>query len=233
MNAVRAYDESEVADMTPQEREMLIALANRIAQTPPPHRDTEADEWIRDRIGSRPDALYILTQTVLIQNLALEQAQKQIRELEERGSPAQGQGSSFLGGPTLVQPPNPGQQSWPGYGSPAAPPSAPSGWFGSGGGSSFLRGAATTAAGVAAGALAFEGIRALFGGSEHLGFGTHDTGFLSGAVPVSETIINNYYESPRDAADDNAADSSEYDDSDQDDVDDSGPADDDSSDDFS
>src|SRR5215471_11680545 len=189
--------------MTPQEREMLIALANRIAQTPPPHRDAEADELIRGRIGSRPDALYILTQTVLIQNLALEQAQKQIRELEERGSPAQGQGSSFLGGPTLVQPPNPGQQSWPGYGSPAAPPSAPSsGWFGSGGGSSFLRGAATTAAGVAAGALAFEGIRALFSGSEHPGgFGTREASFLSGVVPTSETIINNYYESPQDVRD--------------------------------
>jgi len=224
--------------MTLQEREMLIALANKIAQTPPPPRDSEADELIRERIGSRPDALYILTQTVLIQNLALEQAQKQIHDLQQRGSQVQGQDSSFLGtSPLVSQMPPSGQQSSPGYGSAPPLPSAPSsGWFGSGGGSSFLRGAATTAAGVAAGALAFEGIRALFSGSEHLGnFGTHEAGFLSGAVPTSETIINNYYESPQNVADNDdsdSADSDEYDTSDQDDIDDSDLVDDGSSDDL-
>ena len=224
--------------MTPQEREMLIALANKIAQTPPPQRDSEAEELIRERIGSRPDALYILTQTVLIQNLAIEQAQKQIHDLQQRGSQIQGQGSSFLGSSPLVsQMPPSGQQSSPAYGSATPPPSAPpSGWFGSGSGSSFLRGAATTAAGVAAGALAFEGIRALFSGSEHPGgFGGREAGFLGGAVPTSETIINNYYELPKDVADNDdreSGDSDEYDTSDQDDIDDSDLVDDGSSDDF-
>jgi hypothetical protein len=55
-----------------------------------------------------------------------------------------------------------------------------------GGGSGFLRQAATTAAGIAGGALLFQGIQSLFG--PHWG-----GGFLSGA-PVqpglSETIIN-------------------------------------------
>lgn len=224
--------------MTPQEREMLNALANKIAQTQPPQRDSEAEELIRERIGSRPDALYILTQAVLIQNLALEQAQKQIHDLQQSGSQIQGQGSSFLGSSPLVsQMPPSGQQFSPVYGSAPPPPSAPSsGWFGSGTGSSFLRGAATTAAGVAAGALAFEGIRALFSGSEHPGgFGTREAGFLSGAVPTSETIINNYYESPKGAADSDdreSADSDEYDTSDQDDIDDSDLVDDGSSDDL-
>ena len=220
--------------MTPQEREMLIALANKIAQTPPPQRDSEAEDLIRNRIGSRPDALYILTQTVLIQNLALDQAQRQIRDLQQRGSQVQGQGSSFLGSSPMASPtPSTGQQPPPGYASAA--PSAPSTGFGSGSGSSFLRGAATTAAGVAAGALAFEGIRALFGGSEHPGgFGTHEGSFLSGAVPASETIINNYYESPQEVADENSGESSDSGDddtSDQDAIDDSDAVDDDSSDD--
>ena len=63
--------------------------------------------------------------------------------------------------------------------------------------SSFLRSAATTAAGVAAGALAFEGIRSLFGGMEHMGGfggGGMQGGSFLGGTP--ETIVNNYYDSP-------------------------------------
>src|SRR5579884_3759400 len=89
--------------MTPDERKMLQDLADKIAQTPAPPKDPEAEEFIRTRIGSRPDALYLMTQTVLIQNMALQQAQQQIRELQQRsGSPQLSTGGSFLGqgGPT-------------------------------------------------------------------------------------------------------------------------------------
>ena len=57
-----------------------------------------------------------------------------------------------------------------------------------GAGSGFLRQAATTAAGIAGGALLFQGIQSLFG--PHYG-----GGFLSGMPPqpgISETV-NNYY----------------------------------------
>src|SRR2546421_8341662 len=152
--------------MTPDERKMLEDLADRIAKTPPPHKDAEAEEFIRKRIGSRPDALYLMTQTVLIQNLALQQAQAQIQQLQRSGQPtASSSASSFLGQPSAPRPgtaysaPSGGQQ----YSAPPpqyAPPS-PAGPSPSGA-PSFLRGAAQTAAGVAAGALAFEGIQALF-----------------------------------------------------------------------
>jgi hypothetical protein len=60
-----------------------------------------------------------------------------------------------------------------------------------------LRGAAQTAAGVAAGALAFEGISSLF---SHPGFGggggLGQAGFMGGGQPVEETVVNNYYDSP-------------------------------------
>jgi uncharacterized protein len=225
--------------MTPEEQQMLADLANKVAQTPPPQRDPQAEEFIRTRIGSRPDALYLMTQTVLIQNLALEHAKQQIQELQQKAAavtPAPGQPSSFLGGGGPVTPRGSGWGSQPGsYSTPPAPPpppaapppSAPA----SGGGSSFLRSAATTAAGVAAGALAFEGIRALFGGIEHFaGFGESphlgSSGFLgSGGIAPSETVINNYYESPEaetrdDRSDDDSDDSSDDSDS-QDDSDDS------------
>ena len=190
-------------DMTPDERKMLNDLADKIAQTPAPPRDPEAEDLIRTRIGSRPDALYLMTQTVLIQNMALQQAQQQIQELQRgagqpsssgsflgqgqsRGGGGAYQGSSYQGG---------------GYQAGAAPPppqylpptpSAPS----PGGAPGFLRGAAQTAAGVAAGALAFEGIRSLFSHDAGYGFGGPGLGGFGGGAPVEETVVNNYYESP-------------------------------------
>jgi hypothetical protein len=182
--------------MTQDERNMLNDLANKLAKTPTPPKDPEAEEFIRTRIGSRPDALYLMTQTVLIQNLALEQAKKQIEELQQRAGQGAPAGGSFLG---QQQPSSPYAGS--SYAAAAAPPSsygappsmqAPANpTFSGGGAPSFLRGAAQTAAGVAAGALAFEGIRSLF---SHPGYGSGLGGF--GGSPVEETVVNNYYDNP-------------------------------------
>jgi hypothetical protein len=190
--------------MTPDERKMLTDLADKIAQTPAPPRDPEAEELIRTKIGKRPDALYLMTQTVLIQNMALQQAQRQMQEMQQQSRPAASSSSgSFLGGGggQGSQYNNPGPSSQPQYQQPAyqqpamaTPSGAPS----------FLRGAAQTAAGVAAGALAFEGIRSMFshpgyGGGEGFGGGFGGGGFGGGGFgdrPVEETVVNNYYDSP-------------------------------------
>lgn len=180
--------------MTPEERQMLTDLANKVAQTPAPPLDKEAEDFIRTHIGSRPDALYLMTQTVLIQNMALDQAKQQIQQLQQSPSGTAASGaSSFLGGraPAATAQPAPQQPSAP---PPAYQPAAPTG-----GGSSFLRSAAQTAAGVAAGALAFEGMRSLFGGMGHLGGGFFGGGGVSGygGPAVEETVVNNYYDSPQ------------------------------------
>jgi hypothetical protein len=192
--------------MTPDERKMLEDLAAKFAQTPAPPRDPEAEDLIRTKIGSRPDALYLMTQTVLIQNLALQHAQQQIQELQQRTTqpvPA-GAGGSFLGGPGAAR----GGYSQPAqqyggqqYAAPPPPPqyAAPSPSMPSPSGApSFLRGAAQTAAGVAAGALAFEGIQSLF---SHPGYGGGFGGFGGGAgfggAPREEIIENNYYDTPQ------------------------------------
>jgi len=52
----------ETNTVTPEERQLLSDLAGKIAQTPPPPRDAEAEDFIRKNIGSRPDALYLMTQ---------------------------------------------------------------------------------------------------------------------------------------------------------------------------
>lgn len=214
--------------MTPDERNMLTDLANKFAQTPAPPKDAEAEDFIRTRIGSRPDALYLMTQTVLIQNLALQHAQQQIQELQQRaGQPAQmGSGGGFLG-PNQAVPRNPGyggggqQYSAPPPPQYAAPTqSIPS----PGGAPSFLKGAAQTAAGVAAGALAFEGIQSLFShpGYGGGGFGGFGGGGFGGGGVQDETIVNNYYDnsgggdSGGDYNASDADDNQQYDDSAQD-----------------
>ncbi len=186
--------------MTPDERKMLSDLADKFAQTPAPPKDQEAEEFIRTRIGNRPDALYMMTQAVLVQNLALQQAQQQIQALQRGGASSGGSGS-FLGqggspsGSSFSQSSGQGQySSQPQYAQVNTPNPA------SGTAPSFLRGAAQTAAGVAAGALAFEGIRSLF---SHPGYGLDNAGFggfggggygFGGGAPGEETVVNNYYD---------------------------------------
>lgn len=190
--------------MTPDERNLLTNLANKIAQTPAPPRDPEAEDFIRTHIGNRPDALYLMTQTVMIQNMALDHAQQQLHDLQQRaGQAPPASGSSFLGGsqpqsfpprpqPSYAQPGgySQGYAQPPQYAAPVAV--APN----QGGAPSFLAGAAKTAAGVAAGALAFEGIRSLFSHPGYGGFGGGGSGFMGGA-PVEETVVNNYYDDPQ------------------------------------
>jgi uncharacterized protein len=105
------------------------------------------------------------------------------------------------GGPwTRVQQPAapPPQYAQPGYAQPSsAQPGyaqpAGGGVFGAGAGGGFLRSAAATAAGVAGGALLFEGISSLFGHNYASGLGGF--GGMGGGMPggLGETVINNYY----------------------------------------
>jgi len=246
--------------MSPQEQQLLADLANKIAQTPAPQRDPEAESFIRTHIGSRPDALYLMTQTVLIQNMALDHASQEIAQLRQQvaQAPAPSSGGSFIGGGQPQYHEQPMQPQYPQYAQPQqqqqppqyAPPPPPQ----QGGGSSFLGTAAKTVAGVAAGALAFEGIRSLFhgGGGGGGGFGMPGSGFLGGGGGSGimgrpgETIVNNYYDNPAgsgerdyddkavddqtgdDSADDNNDDDQNYDDQAVDDSSDNSGSDDNS-----
>lgn len=186
--------------MTPQERELLTNLVARLKQAPPTETDEEAVAMVRDLVRDLPDAPYLLAQTVLIQDYALHQAQSRIAELERQAQPQRAAGGgSFLGaifGSAAPARPQPApQQQAPAY--TQAPPNyaqaQPGPWGGGGGpfaqssGPSFLRSAAATAAGVAGGALLFQGIESLFGAGHGLG------GFGGAAPGLTETVVNNYY----------------------------------------
>lgn len=212
--------------MTPDERKMLNDLADRVAQMPAPPRDPEAEDLIRTKIGRRPDALYLMTQTVLVQNLALQRAQQQLQDLQARSPQNQvGSGSSWLGQNSGQQQSNPNYGGGQQYSAPSPQYAAPA----SGGGSSFLRGAAQTAAGVAAGSLAAEAIGSMFSHGGGMFGGGGSSFFGGGGAAPGEEIVNNYYDSPSDRGDDfrgnnggndfvdpgdtNSADASQFDDS--------------------
>jgi len=189
--------------MTPQEQQMIDGLVERVRNTPVEDKDLAAEQRLQQGLAGSPDALYVLAQTVLVQQYGLQQAQAQIRQLQEQLSAQQPQaagGGSFLGrlfggGPAQAPPYQPvNNPGYAGYGGPAGyPPAggygAPVGYAPAGGG--FLRSALQTAAGVAAGEMAFAGMESLFhgfGGGYGGGFG----GGYEGGRP--EEVINNYYE---------------------------------------
>ena len=163
--------------MTPQERELITGLFERMRGFGAPAKDREAETLINHSVGANSNALYMLVQTTLIQEQALEaannrlrEAEEQVRTLEEEQQRRPSGPGSFLGGlfggrrttePALRPPPPDSSQSpWSGRPSqdpPTAPP-APGG---------FMRSAMTTAAGVAGGMLAAGAIRDMLGGSAH------------------------------------------------------------------
>jgi hypothetical protein len=212
------------AFMTPQEKELLTTLLDRVKNAPRQDKDPEADALIRQAMAAQPDLPYYLTQTVLIQDLSLHQAQQRIADLEKQLADAQQAAKpsvgSFLGGlfgsrppaqasgPAQAGPPQagpwtrspqvatappaqpygqPGYAPQPGYGQQPMGGGLMGGGMGGAGGG-FLRSAAATAAGVAGGALLFQGIESLFG--NHYAGGLMSGGMTPG---LGETVVNNYY----------------------------------------
>lgn len=186
--------------MSPEERQLLAGLFERTKSAATAPRDREAEDFIADQVKVQPAAPYLLAQTVIVQEQALEGANARIQELEAKVKALESRGAGgflggFLGGGRRSEPaPQPPAGPWgpqPGYAPP--PPQYP-GYAPEPAGGGFLRGALGTAAGVAGGVLLADSIRNLFAhGGGGLG-GMSNLGIASGYTPASETtIINNYY----------------------------------------
>jgi hypothetical protein len=173
--------------MTPEERNLVIELFDRLGTLEDARRDPEAERLIRDGLRQAPNAVYSLVQTVLVQDEALKRADARIREIEERGEAAP-RDTSFLGGmrqmlggrggsvpsvrgssaPAGVSPAwQSGAPAAPVQQQPQQPAAAPSGF----GGGSFLGHAAAAAAGVIGGSLLLSSIRSMMGGNSGFGSG--------------------------------------------------------------
>ncbi len=84
--------------MTPEEREMIIKVADRIRRTELREKDMEAAQLIQRMISQQTDSGYKLTQATIVQALALEEAKLRIEELEHALNHARiGRQSSWMG----------------------------------------------------------------------------------------------------------------------------------------
>lgn len=169
--------------MTPQERKLIEGVGQRLRGANVGEKDVEAEDLIKREIEAQPDAAYVLTQAVILQEHALKRAQTQIEDLKkeaeqvrqgDKSADQQAPGASFLGGlfgggrqtasPSRARAGATSAQRDPwGGGSAGAPPAAaaPGGGFGG-----FMKSAATMAVGVAGGALLAGAIQDMFAGED-------------------------------------------------------------------
>ncbi|MGO8420080.1 DUF2076 domain-containing protein [Rhizobium ruizarguesonis] len=217
--------------MSPEERQLLTALFDRVRTAAATPRDSAAEALIDQATREQPSATYYLAQAVIVQEKGLEAAANHIKELEERVRQLEAgesehrqaeQGGGFLSsifGNTQTQQPapvpsNPGPwgHSSRGYDRDVRqPPQQPTGpWsqqaYAPSAGGSFLRGALGTAAGVAGGMLLANSLSGIFGNHmSSLGWGSPfgANPFGNASAPTEETVINNYYgnDDTRQAAD--------------------------------
>ena len=83
--------------MTPQERQMVDDLFDRLAKMESAPRDPDATAAMAQGLRAAPNAVYALVQTVLVQDEALKQAHHRIEELEAAGAADQHpSGGGFL-----------------------------------------------------------------------------------------------------------------------------------------
>lgn len=163
--------------MDNQERELILGLANRLRQAHPAPKDPQAAEVIAQYIASQPDSLYLLVQTVLVQEESLRTLQARTAQQHAHTFSSPAPNPAFSHHPGEYHQPSGGgflsrQQHHDGY--PSDQPRQ---------GNGFLKTAGVAAAGVAGGALLFAGLNEVFsddepqaqagsGGDEEQGWGS-------------------------------------------------------------
>lgn len=149
--------------MNPQEKVQLEQFLQQLNSTQAGAKDSDADALIAKSIKLQPDASYLLVQRAMGLEMALQVAQKQMAEMQaqiDQASQANKSSSGFLSGinswgraaPTSGAPANAMAAK------PAAGAAQPSTW-----GSGMLGAIATTAVGVVAGSLLYQGIQSMMG----------------------------------------------------------------------
>ena len=164
--------------MNPQEKAQLEQFLQQLNSTQAGTKDSDANALIAESIKQQPDASYLLVQRAMGLEMALQVAQKQMAEMQAKIDQAN-KPSGFLSGINSWGRAAPAAaQSTPANAMAAARPAAgaaqPSAW-----GSGMLGAIATTAVGVVAGSLLYQGIQSMMGQSS-----APDTG---GALDHSNT----------------------------------------------
>jgi hypothetical protein len=187
--------------MNADEKQLIADVFARLQNAQRP-KDQDADMFIRDLVRQFPDAPYYLTQSVIIQQQALQQADARVSELEAtvRNLQPSGRtsGASFLGGRRGDNPASEGPGPW----GSSQPPKQQGG---------FLSSVLSTAAGVAGGVFLADSIRSLFGsvgGRSYVGeaaAGTTDQAALDRAQDQTQDAEDDAAQARKDLAADDAA----------------------------
>ena len=82
--------------MTPQERQLVDDLFDRLSKVESAPRDPDAAAAIAEGLRKAPSAVYALVQTVLLQDEALKRAHDRIQQLESEGVGERPQSGGFL-----------------------------------------------------------------------------------------------------------------------------------------
>lgn len=208
--------------MQQQERDLISGLFDRLKPFESQPRDNEVEQFIWDRASKQPASAYLLVQTVLVQEQALKAAQDRIAELEAKVAAAPQPEAGFLASAPKIGPWGAPRASVPQTQAAPAPTAAsmvpsprsplqaavsPQQQPAAGG--SFLRTAMMTAAGVAGGALLFEGIRNLmgstpgpFGGQQQQAFGGTPDATPPELLPPDSSVQQQAYADDRQGQDD-------------------------------
>lgn len=190
--------------MNPDERQLISGLFERMRSVGTPDKDRDAETLINQSVRANPEAPYMLVQSVLVQEQALQAANNRVLELEDQLREMQGgadqrspRSGGFLGGfwGNRGQADQPRAGSVPQIGARATPPAYEnrSPWSqgpaqqqpmaqqaappASGG---FMKSAMATAAGVAGGMLLAESVRNMMGGNS-----AHASGAQGANAPAS------------------------------------------------
>ena len=176
--------------MTPQERQLVSELFDRLSSLENSPRDPDAERGIAQGFSRAPNAAYALVQTVLVQDEALKRAEARIQELEGTAHTDSGfldsMRSVFLGttqAPRGSVPSIPAASKWNsgqvagGFQNNAPPPQQqvyqPEQQSRGG---SFLGTAAAAAAGVIGGSMLFSGLSSMMGGHRGSAFASSPDG---------------------------------------------------------
>jgi hypothetical protein len=154
--------------MNPQEKVQLEQFLQQLNSTQAGAKDSDANTMIAESVKQHPDASYLLVQRAMGLEMALQVAQKQMAEMQAQIDQTS-KPSGFLSGinswgraaPTQAAPANAMAAA-----RPAAGAAQPSSW-----GSGMLGAIATTAVGVVAGSMLYQGIQSMMGHNS-----TPDTG---------------------------------------------------------
>ncbi len=163
--------------MTPQERQLVSELFDRLSSLENSPRDPDAERTIAQGFSRAPNAAYALVQTVLVQDEALKRAEARIQELEGTAHTDTGfldsMRSVFLGttqAPRGSVPSIPAASKWNsgqvagGFQNNVPPQPQQAYQPEQSRGGSFLGTAAAAAAGVIGGSMLFNGLSSMMGG---------------------------------------------------------------------